>query len=753
MDTPHAGLGVPPPMVTLSTIALTLSTTRGFARSNELLFGFSTRCYVADVPPSVWRTAIMNEPRRHRPAVRRFTHIAYAMLLAVISAVCSSVQGATTASLDQLLAGISADATWQSLSDSQRQQLEQHAARFLERDRRNWGRAGLDVKERTLMTERTAAMRENIDRVLSVTFAADLPSGFNLDRDVATTELARALVGVYLIKMTERSSLLYEHPDFRGWDGLKLVDMPVVDHIERRDLAAYATAVEARLRSLDETRLTPIEQTVRAKSLFSTRRVKHLAEPPVGPVGTFDLAAMYAWEPDRRPFTDDLTLLETFNASMFATIQDVNRGTLGSFVLNFESEFDKTVLEEYRMPPALVSSILKLGNLYRSRVFAHPDRNRPCTIYTPEQRAAMWDSFTADQISNADGRETMESYAKQFASLAPTRVPAMRGLAIEVINTSFPPGSKLLTEQQRALVVAQIVAETKPAAMLDTTYAALDRATGSSAASGVLKAAVNNQPTVGGYADGEPLRPQDQTAVDDMWRKVREYLIRAYSGFDVDLAPLIPEHAKISTTSETAYALGGEVNLGLRKASNQASLYSTMLHEIKHAIDSNSELAVEGAAWEGAATTVEQQVWPHFIRELMADHAETLPLAILITEIDNVRFTATTDATLQRLLRESCDEGEPDTVDFVKRIVASYGFTDPDVLALRSQRAHDNTQYLEYEYGSVSYLDTMSFLEHAVGNGAKVDAFLLQACGMPSARKSQAHVEKLAACLKNRRHQ
>jgi hypothetical protein len=63
---------------------------------------------------------------------------------------------------------------------------------------------------------------------------------------------------------------------------------------------------------------------------------------------------------------------------------------------------------------------------------------------------------------------------------------------------------------------------------------------------------------------------------------------------------------------------------------------------------------------------------------------------------------------------------------------------------------NNGTQYLQYDYGLVSYTDTMSFLERA-GGGGKVDAFLLQACGLSSARKSQAHVDKLAACVKNRR--
>jgi hypothetical protein len=436
---------------------------------------------------------------------------------------------------------------------------------------------------------------------------------------------------------------------------------------------------------------------------------------------------------------------------MFAKFREVNRGTLGSFMYNYETEFDKTVLEQHKMPPGLVASVLKLGNLYRTRIFAHPDHDRRCMVYSAEERAADWDTFTARQISNADGQESMESYAETFSKLAQDRVPAMRRLAVDVVNRSFPRGSRMLTEAQRVAVVEQIAAETRPAAMLDTIYAALDKATGSSTASDSLRVAAKDQPMVGGYADGEPLRAKDNEAIDEMWAKARAYVVKHYSGYDVDLAPLIPTRAKLSTASEGAFALGGEVNLGLKKAWNKASLYSTVLHEMKHAIDQNSHRAVEGAALEGAATSVERQIWPGFILEAMAGEAERLPLALLITGIDNVRFTATTDATLKLYLRKSCPDSQPDTVDFVKQIVASYGYTDPDVLALRSRRAHNGTQYLQYDYGLVSYTDTMTFLERAVGGGVKVDAFLLQACGLSSARKSQAHVDKLASCVRNRR--
>lgn len=676
------------------------------------------------------------------------------LLFAVVMAAgggCSHQEETPLPPLEALLSQVPPDATWQTLSDLQRRQFERHATLVLENDRREWGRAGLAEKERVLLAQPTQAMRENINRVLAVTFSSELPGGFSLQRDVVNADLANALVGVYLVKMSERGYLLYNHPDYRGWNGERLTELPILDDVERKDLAGYATTIDSRLRSLDEGRLTPNERAVRAKALFTTRATKHLSNPPVGPSGSFDLAGMYKWPPERRPFAEDHALLQAYNASMFAKFQEVNRGTLGSFMYNYEAEFDQKVLEDYGLPPALVTAVLKLGTLYRTRTFAHPDHDHRCTLYSPEQRAAAWDAFTADQISNADGQESMESYAETFFRLAQDRVPAMRELAIDVVNRTFPRGSRMLTEAQRKMVLEQIMAETRPAAMLDAIYVALDKATGSSRASEALKATARDQPMVGGYAAGAPLRAKDKETIDAMWEKVRDYVVQHYSGYDVDLAPLIPASPKISTVSESTFALGGEVNIGLKKAWNKASLYSTLLHEMKHAIDQNSHRAVEGAALEGAATSVERQVWPRFILIAMADEAERLPLALLITGIDNVRFTATTDATLKLYLRKSCDDDEPDTVDYVKQIVASYGYTDPDVLLLRSKRAHNATQYLEYEYGLISYTDTMAFLERAVGGGVNVDAFLLQACGLSSARKAKTHVDKLASCVKNRR--
>ena len=176
----------------------------------------------------------------------------FALVLTVLAGCGACSRSKSLTPLEELLSQISPDATWQTLSDSQRQQFEQYARVVLDRDRRNWGREGLAAKERVLLTEPTQAMRENIDRVLGVKFSAELPDGFSMKRDVVNADLATALTGIYLIEMSDRAALLYNHPDYRGWDGKKISELPILDDVERKDLAAYAAGIETRLRSLDE---------------------------------------------------------------------------------------------------------------------------------------------------------------------------------------------------------------------------------------------------------------------------------------------------------------------------------------------------------------------------------------------------------------------------------------------------------------------------------------------------------------------
>jgi hypothetical protein len=88
-----------------------------------------------------------------------------------------------------------------------------------------------------------------------------------------------------------------------------------------------------------------------------------------------------------------------------------------------------------------------------------------------------------------------------------------------------------------------------------------------------------------------------------MWNKIRAFIKREYSGYRVDIAALIPAEPIIVTAGQNQFTLGGQVTLSLETQWNLASFSSTLMHEIKHAIDQNSHAAVEGAAWEGARAT------------------------------------------------------------------------------------------------------------------------------------------------------
>ena len=117
-----------------------------------------------------------------------------------------------------------------------------------------------------------------------------------------------------------------------------------------------------------------------------------------------------------------------------------------------------------------------------------------------------------------------------------------------------------------------------------------------------------------------------------------------------------------------------------------------------------------------------------------------------------MRFTATTDATLKIFLRESCNQDEPDTVQFAKDIVRSYGYTDENAFRLRSRRAHRSTQYLQYEYGLRMYTVLLDHLQQVVGPETRVDAYLLQACRISNPKQDQATAEDLKTCITERSH-
>ena len=410
--------------------------------------------------------------------------------------------------------------------------------------------------------------------------------------------------------------------------------------------------------------------------------------------GSFTFATTYPWAPERRPYAEDKrVLLDAYNASMFTEFRDVDRGTLEAFLLDHDKEFDEAWLRDQGMSPNLIKAVLKLGNLYKTRVLAHSNKDKRCTLYSMEQRSKNWDAFTASQLSNADESETLEGYAVSYAAVAQQRLSAMKDLAKSTLERLFPRSASDLSEKEREIVLAQVVAETRPAGILSTLYSALDAATGTTAASNKLRSQVEDQVMVGGYASGEPLRPEDQAVVLEMWDKIRTYLQREYSGYVVDIALLIPSAPTVTTTGETCFAAAGTVSIGLEKSVEQSQ---PVFHVAPRGqTRDRSELACGcgGGRRRARRRALSDRCGRSSLSKRWQANEE-LSVARLVTEIDNVRFTATTDATLRIFMRGSCAANEPDTIDYAKQVVAGYGYTDPDILALRSKRAHASTQYI-----------------------------------------------------------
>ena len=474
------------------------------------------------------------------------------------------------------------------------------------------------------------------------------------------------VVRLYLAETSTRGYMLLNHDTFKAWDGGPVKGVQLLDHVQVADLAKFLTDTEAQLKSIPDQELTETEKLIRDKSYFTTRANKHFTRPPVGRSGSFTFSSLYHLKGDIRPFATDSELLDSYNASMFSEFREVNVGSLESFVFDFSAEFTGPWLADQGFPPPLVANVLKLAGLYRTRVLAHPLAKSAFTLYSDDERAKVWDTFTAGMISNADGAETLESYAATYVNTAHSRAAEMRVLALEVVEQLFPADSPHLNSAQRLLVVERVNAETRPAAIISTINGALDAATGATSASDFLKDVVARQVRLGGYEDNEPLRPKDKEIVLEMWDKVRAFIAREYCGYEVDIAALVPKEPSILPGTEGCFSAGGEVIIGLKNRWVKASLYSTVMHEIKHAIDQRSKAAVEGAAWEGAATSVERQLWPLFIQEAMADQPNDRMIALLLTAVDNVRFTATTDATLKIYLRREGESGL-NSFDFAKK--------------------------------------------------------------------------------------
>ncbi len=288
----------------------------------------------------------------------------------------SNEPGKGDSSIEQLLSLVPDGATWQDLAPDLRAGFERRASIFLAQDRRSWGSSGLQDKENLLLSAPTAAMMENVDRVLSVTYASELPAGFKMARDVQNVDLKELLTRVYLGINDGRGYMLFNHPGFRGWDGQPVNEVQLLDHQHVMAMARWQQQTEAGLQKIADDKLTQLEKALRLKSYFLTRAGKYFDNPAVADNGTMSYAGLYK----KISFPSDAVLLDAYNSSMFSEFREVNMGTLDDFIFDYDSEFDKEYLARQGMPDALVADVVKLAKLYRTRVQSLAGKSKRCTI-------------------------------------------------------------------------------------------------------------------------------------------------------------------------------------------------------------------------------------------------------------------------------------------------------------------------------------------------------------------------------------
>lgn len=662
-----------------------------------------------------------------------------------------------------LLAAVPSDASWATLPTATRDLLAQNAERDLAAYRAQWGAGGLVAKESLLLGSPDSAISTNFDAWVAAAFATEInPTTFKAHTDVRNSDLLTALKKLYLDYFATRRVAVKYLADLKDWDGADLHDVALPDAEAIAAQKAYAQAAMTQMLAISPNALTAVESALREKATYYFRQ---LATASSGwAYGGDDLLTPYgiaAWAVDLpyrysadggKIFLSDKEFLQIANAYYFGQQTRLNVGTARTMAFVLAGAQDPDYIKSSLGDPA-ESAVAKgytlLTNWYAERVAATPEASAPCTVYTDAERTAIWNSFTADSLADNEGTTSMATFAAGYADAKTLVSSNVRSLLVAGLTAVFPSNSAVLTPAQRDAVIAAVNAEAKPGLVLDTAYAAMDAQRGNTAASDLFKAKMAALVMVGGYADPMAAVTQaDREAVAAVWNDVRAYIAANYGGLQRDLLALLPTSvAVVNTAGSTAALPDGSIKVVVRRAIDKASLYRTLFHEAKHAIDMKARVPVEGAALEGSALALEQRVGTKAINTLMSGDP-LLPLYHLKSALAYVATHATTDATLSVFMRPSCNAGEPNSIAYAASVAASWGLS-PQVAEQRADRVHFGTQYLGYDYGRAATEMVLDYLQAQLpANARRVDPYLLQACAIQSPRANAATASALRTCLR-----
>jgi hypothetical protein len=681
-----------------------------------------------------------------------------------------------------LLKNIALGTHWSELPEFVRQKLTDLASQRLAVFRSRWGAAALAEKERVLVNCPSAEMTAAVDDYYRKAYPTVVPPTFSL-RDLPSLPLRLGLIRGYVSSFAAlRDTITYPSgvlPN-RDWDGTMLFDsIRLPDMQTYSDIRTYAADVAKGFRAINDVELTDLERRIKDRALYDARAQSSggFSQDSYGGSDPqtacelvrldYDILGGYQHDNGRpRIFANDDAVLSEANAIYLnnVSLKWLDVGTLASARRYCNFTTPDFIGANVGDPGSseVAKGLILLKEWWFERTSASPAASAKCSIYSAQDRSEVWDAFTADQQYDNDGTSSMGDFRAELARFVTEKQNQYRTLAKMVIPEVFS-GSDALPPEQLARVNATIDADTAFGQFPEKIAGALDVAQGTanSPASRRWTKILNDEVSYigGNYAPGDPVRAADEAAIKSMFEEVKNWVAETHRGYPIDIESLYSSITLTVTTDNNAITVfPGKISLGVGTARSKYEHYSTLLHELRHAVafaweataaDKSSVRFDEGIAVEGSGVAAEDLLIQPFARHVFGSN-RTYLLNALAYGIRDARFAGTTDATLAKYYRPGCSgSGDLDTIAFAKQIAISYGLTGTlaDNVAVR---AHAGTQYLQYIFGGLHIDDDIAFLQRRVDpSGEKrVDPYVLFACSLNTPRRSDDYIAALKRCTK-----
>jgi hypothetical protein len=662
--------------------------------------------------------------------------------------------------LDALLASVPRGTTWASLDPTIKQTLQDQAVLRMAAFDEAWGRLGLKRKLRSLRQHHTQESEAQFNLFVSKRYASVVPPSFVATRDIRSKRLLRVLQSQYILTYGVFRGMMHNLPTFgmndRDWDGVGRLDAAVGVPNERTLTAQriFAARVLRKLRDIGDSQLTSLERNVRDRAKYILRAlVQRTLETSYGidlteaahyrPILVSGFALAYSGLGGAL-YESAAAFLQDVNAAWFGPTKWVDTATVNTVAnFTFRQGAARLVLIGDPSVSPLAKNYELLASWWLERLKADPRAGRPCTIYTERERAALWRGFAASSLlENSPGSSLVSLNSLIANERQLILADYQQNIIPAALRTVFPDES-IITLNQRAEVISALSNDPRIGAYPALIADALDSVTGDGLASTEFRKTMNGLAYIGGVATAAQITATDRARVAKVWDDVRAFLIGHYSGGTVDFGQTLPTGV-LATADVGSFAdpTTGAIICGLGSRRSLGALYSTLLHEAHHAMNFRTGHQPEGLGLEGIATLAARMLERQLLAEALPNKA---PLYSLEQGAEIGRLFGATEGNIAVLIRDHCDAGAPNGIEFARQFGLNWGLTGPeaDVVALR---ANNGTQYLQYLAGAALNRDVLSYLQTAVGSQVTLDPFRLMYCNVWSARKDQATIDALAAC-------